>query len=245
MASASEPAPTTIADDTLTAMVAVADLPSLLATLAHVCGEPQLVGSDLRLDASKHHEPQGGWSEEQQRAARAIALDKLIALRDAGWPAPPKPTAESVHPIIEWMMDSHASTDHVALLLEELGDPERDLRAQTWRLSDVVPGRDFRVAVIGAGMSGLLAAYRLRQAAIDVEVFEKNSEVGGTWLENTYPGCRVDVASHLYCYSFAQRDDWPQQFSTQPELLDYFRKFAADRDLLSSIRFDTEVKAIA
>ena len=75
-------------------------------------------------------------------------------------------------------------------------------------------------------MSGLLAAHRLHQVGIDVVVFEKNADVGGTWLQNTYPGCRVDVASHLYCYSFAQRDDWPQHFSTQPELLDYFRAFA-------------------
>ena len=77
-------------------------------------------------------------------------------------------------------------------------------------------------------MSGLLAAHRLRQAGIDVVVFEKNDDVGGTWLENTYPGCRVDVPSHLFCYSFAQRVDWPQHFSTQPELLDYFRRFATD-----------------
>lgn len=244
MASTSEPAATTISDEALTAMVAVADLPSLLATLAHVCGDPQLIRRDLRLDASKHHEPQGGWTEGQQSVVRAVALEKLVALRDAGWPQPPMPTAESVRPIIEWMMDSEASSDYVALLLEELGDPTRDLRAPSWRASEVAPGRDLRVAVIGAGMSGLLAAYRLRQAGIDVEVFEKNSDVGGTWLENTYPGCRVDVASHLYCYSFAQRDDWPQYFSTQPELLDYFRKFAADHDLLSSIRFDTEVKDI-
>jgi 4-hydroxyacetophenone monooxygenase len=100
------------------------------------------------------------------------------------------------------------------------------------------------VAVIGAGMSGLLAAHRLRQAGIDVVVYEKNPEVGGTWLQNTYPGCRVDVASHLFCYSFAQRDDWPQHFSTQPELLEYFKKFSADFDLRPLIHFSTNVEAI-
>ncbi len=47
-----------------------------------------------------------------------------------------------------------------------------------------------------------------------MEIFEKNDDVGGTWLENHYPGCRVDVPNHLYSYSFAQRDNWPQQFST-------------------------------
>jgi len=75
-------------------------------------------------------------------------------------------------------------------------------------------------------------------------VFEKNSDVGGTWLENTYPGCRVDVASHLFCYSFAQRADWPQHFSDQPELLAYFRRFADDSDLRPIIRLKTTVESI-
>jgi len=234
----------TISDQALSDMVAVADLPSLLAAVAHVCAAPQVIGAHLRLDATKHHEPQGGWTPAQQSEARDAALQALIGWRDAGCPAASKPTAEAVRPIMTWMMDADASDDYIALLLEELGDPAVDLRAPQWRADDLAPGRSLRVAVIGAGMSGLLAAYRLRQAGIDVEVFEKNADVGGTWLENTYPGCRVDVASHLYCYSFAQRDDWPQHFSTQPELLEYFRKFAADHDLLSLVRFNTTVDAV-
>ena len=58
--------------------------------------------------------------------------------------------------------------------------------------------------MIGAGASGLAAAHRLRQAGVEVVVFEKNEDVGGTWLENVYPGCRVDVPNQLYSFSFAQ-----------------------------------------
>jgi 4-hydroxyacetophenone monooxygenase len=76
-------------------------------------------------------------------------------------------------------------------------------------------------------------------------VYEKNPEVGGTWLQNTYPGCRVDVASHLFCYSFAQRDDWPQHFSTQPELLEYFKSFTDSFGLRPFIRFSTTVESLA
>jgi 4-hydroxyacetophenone monooxygenase len=75
-------------------------------------------------------------------------------------------------------------------------------------------------------------------------VLEKNRDVGGTWLENTYPGCRVDVPNHLYSYSFAPREDWPSQFSDQPALLEYFRRCADDLDLRPLIRFDTEVTAM-
>jgi 4-hydroxyacetophenone monooxygenase len=233
-----------VSDAQLAGLVSESDLPSLLAALAHVCNAPGLPGEGLYLDRAKHHLPQGGWSLEQQSRARAIALAALIGLRDAGWPAPPKPTGEALRPIITWMMATEASDDYLELLLEELGDPPADLRAPTWNITELAPDRAFRVAVIGAGMSGLLAAHRLLQAGIDVEMFEKNADVGGTWLQNTYPGCRVDVASHLYCYSFAQRDDWPQHFSTQPELLDYFREFANDSGLGAVIRFSTTVDAL-
>jgi len=242
MASRSEPVQFTSTDEQLAEMVAVADLPSLLATLAHDCNTPQLLEADLYLDPTKHHEPQGGWTPAQQAHARELALDALVGLRDAGWPVAPKPTADSVRPIIRWMTATETSDDYVALLLEELGG--EDLRAPSWKAEEIAPDRPFRVAVVGAGMSGLLAAHRLRQAGIEVVVFEKNSDVGGTWLENTYPGCRVDVASHLFCYSFAQRGDWPQHFSDQPELLSYFQRFADDSGVRSCIRFSTTVESV-
>ena len=241
MASPAEPG---ITDDQLAEMVAVADLPSLLAALAHITATPDLPGDGLFLDPTKHHETHGGWTPDQQAHARLLALRTLIDLRDAGWPAAPRPTADAVRPIMTWMTATETSDDYLALLLEELGDSADDLRAPSWTAAGVATGRPFRVAVVGAGMSGLLAAHRLRQAGIDIVVFEKNAEVGGTWLQNTYPGCRVDVASHLFCYSFAQRDDWPQHFSTQPELLAYFQRCADDFDVRRFIQFSTTVEAM-
>src|SRR5258706_4341222 len=202
-----EPAQSEVSKATLAEMVAEADLPSLLAALAHVCDRPGLLSDDLFLHPAKHHEPQGGWTLDQQAKARDLALSAWSELADAAWPDARRPTATLVRPIMSWMMATEASDEYVGLLIEELGDPVVDLRAPTWTAAGIAPDRPVRVAVIGAGMSGLLAAHRLRQAGIDVVVFEKNAEVGGTWLQNTYPGCRVDVASHLYCYSFAQRDD--------------------------------------
>src|SRR5205085_3547720 len=111
------------------------------------------------------------------------------------------------------------------LLRDELGLGE-DLRAPTWNKEDLAPARPFRVVVIGAGMSGLAAAHRLNQAGVDVVVLEKSDDVGGTWHDNSYPGCRVDVNNLFYCYSFAQRDDWPQHYSTHEVLLDYSHQVA-------------------
>jgi len=97
------------------------------------------------------------------------------------------------------------------------------------------------VAIIGSGMSGIVAAHRLAQAGVPFTIFEKNPEAGGTWFENTYPGCRVDVANHLYSYSFAQTGDWPQYFSTQPVLYEYFRSCLDRFGLREHVRFGTEV----
>src|SRR3546814_19238407 len=89
-------------------------------------------------------------------------------------------------------------------------------------------------------MSGLLAAHRLQQVGVEHTILEKHPDVGGTWLANTYPGCRVDVPNHFYSYSFAQSARWPQFFSTQPALLEYFQAFAAEQGLRDCIRFGTE-----
>lgn len=87
----------------------------------------------------------------------------------------------------------------------------RTSRAPGWRKDEVAPDVPFTVAVVGAGMSGILAGHRFGQAGVPYVILEKNADVGGTWLENTYPGCRVDVPNHLYSYSFAPTE-WTQHF---------------------------------
>src|ERR1700741_981469 len=104
MAPQLEPEHTPVSAAELAEMVAEAELPSLLAALAHVGERPGLLADDLVLQPAKHHEPQGGWTPEQQSHARRIALGALVELADAGWPAGPKPTAATVGPIMSWMM---------------------------------------------------------------------------------------------------------------------------------------------
>ena len=77
--------------------------------------------------------------------------------------------------------------------------------------------RDFRVAIVGTGFSGLGMAIRLKQEGIeDFVVFERADDVGGTWRDNTYPGAACDVPSHLYSFSFAPNPDWSRTFSRTP-----------------------------
>ncbi len=99
----------------------------------------------------------------------------------------------------------------------------------------------FAVVIVGAGMSGVLAGIRLGQAGIPYTIIEKNPGVGGTWYENRFPGSRVDVGNHFYCYSFAPDDGWTEFFAQQPELQRYFERCVEEFGVADHIRFGTEV----
>jgi cation diffusion facilitator CzcD-associated flavoprotein CzcO len=102
------------------------------------------------------------------------------------------------------------------------------------------------VVVIGAGFAGLGAAIRLRQSGIDdVIILERDSRVGGTWRDNTYPGAACDIPSLLYSYSFAQNPDWPHGYSGSHDILGYIEWMVERFDLHRLIRFNTEVTGLA
>ena len=87
-------------------------------------------------------------------------------------------------------------------------------------------------------------AIRLKQEGEhDFVLLERASEIGGTWRDNTYPGCRCDVPSHLYSFSFAPNPNWSSTFSPQPEILDYLKDSADRHGVLPHMRFETELEA--
>ncbi len=95
---------------------------------------------------------------------------------------------------------------------------------------------DVRVAIVGGGLSGIGAAAMLRRAGIgDVVVFERAGEVGGTWRDNTYPGCACDVPSALYSFSFAPNPAWGRLYARQPEIQDYARRVAREHGVLEHV----------
>lgn len=101
--------------------------------------------------------------------------------------------------------------------------------------------RSARVGIIGSGFAGLALAIRLRQQGdSDFIVLEKGDAIGGTWRDNTYPGCACDVPSNLYSYSFAPNPEWSTTFAHQPEIRDYTERVARDHDLHRSVHLNTE-----
>ena len=100
----------------------------------------------------------------------------------------------------------------------------------------------YDVAIVGSGFAGLGAAIRLRQRGVDnVVVLERALDLGGTWRDNTYPGCRCDVASNLYSFSFAPNPAWDNSYSYQPEIWRYLQRVANDHHLRDVIKFDHDV----
>ena len=109
---------------------------------------------------------------------------------------------------------------------------------QPWAQS----GRQPRIAIVGAGMSGIAAVVKLRKAGYtDLTVFEKTDKVGGTWRENRYPGLSCDVPSYLYQFSFEPNPDWTHRFSYGPEIQAYMERTAKKYGLTKVTRFNTPV----
>ena len=217
---------------------AAAEVHPLLCAVAHHTGDLSLLRDDLAPDQTQMLVPGRGLSPEQEDEARRLAADALLAHDDSGAPDHAL-TPDELRRVYAFLVGAGSTEQWEPFLSEELALAGTDPRRPTWHLDEV--GGAFRCAVVGAGASGLAAAHRLRQAGVDVTVFEKNGDVGGTWLENVYPGCRVDVPNQLYSFSFAQTNDWVSRFSAQPDLLAYLQGMAKELDLGACIRFSTEV----
>lgn len=107
------------------------------------------------------------------------------------------------------------------------------------------PPADFNVVIIGAGVTGVLAGIRLDQLGLSsFTILEKNPEPGGTWWQNSYPGCRVDTPSLLYSYSFAPDLGWPEHFSHQPDLLNYVKEIVVTSNIGNRLQCNTAVETM-
>ena len=99
------------------------------------------------------------------------------------------------------------------------------------------------IAILGAGLSGVLMGIRLIQIGLgDFVIYERQADVGGTWYRNTYPGLHCDMPSHIYCYSFEPNPDFSMVYAGQPEIQGYIRACAEKYGLMERIRFEASVE---
>ena len=235
--------PITADDTTIAAALEEASIPALVNALVHLTGDLNVLRCERNVDNDFFGDAQGGISAADQTRIKALALQALKRHRDNGCPALVVPDRAAIRTMMNFMIGEPLSDDYIEFLESELALNGEDGYALPTLLTRPATARaNFKVVIIGAGMSGLLAAIRLSEAGIPYVVVDKNADVGGTWLENVYPGCRVDSPNHTYSYSFAP-NDWPQHFSQQEVLRQYFARCAAEFGLREHIRFNTEVQS--
>ena len=231
--------------DALDQALLSAHQPALAAALVHITGDPNWLREEWRPVYAPLSRGDTGVPEAEQAKFRAEAKAALTAFFETdqapGRVLPP----EVLRKMMSFVAGAEIPDGYADFLTDELAIAGVSTKTPQWEtpiLKDAA--KRLHVLVVGAGMSGLLTGIRLSQAGVDFEIIEKNVDVGGTWLENTYPGCRVDSSNHIYSYSFEPNHNWPQHFSTQPVLLDYFRGVADRYRLREKVRFETSVETM-
>ena len=223
-------------------------IPALLMSCVHMADDDatreSILNGPLRPAGLFLNEVQGFMSEEDKAAVRALALGIISDYRDRGCPEPRPVDPALLTRMMGWIAAADVPDEYVPMMLEEMGLDVADARSDEL-VSDPAARAAFPVVVIGCGQSGLLAAIRLKQAGIPFRVIEINPGVGGTWWENTYPGARVDVGNHFYCYSFEPADHWSEYFARQPELQAYFAQVMHRYEIGEHVRFNTAVTSAA
>ena len=231
-------------DAAIAAALEAVSIPALMCSLVHMTGDPSWIRGEIRPLGAMLNEYQGYLPEDAKAEVRRRAQPAISAYRDGGCVLPPPPSPELVREMMAFLACEPVPDEAVPMFLEDLHLDGHDARAITWgaTIPDTVRA-DAHTIVIGCGEAGLLAGIRLAEAGLPFTIVEKNGGPGGTWWENRYPGARVDVGSHFYCYSFEPADHWTEYFSQHPELREYFDRVMHKRGIDAHCRFHTEVTA--
>jgi len=228
--------PFTTSDEEIAEALLDVSIPTLMLSLVHMSGDAGLIRGELKPAGLFLNEVQGYMSEADKAAVRKIALEVIADYRDRGCQEPEPIGQELLQEMMQWLVCEPVPAEYVPMLLEQMELDGTDSRAVLG-----TPADNFPVVVIGCGESGLLAGIRLKEAGIPFTIVEKNEGVGGTWWQNSYPGARVDVGNHFYCYSFEPTDQWTHFFAEQPELQAYFQTVMDKYDIGRHVLWETEV----
>jgi len=231
-------------DDALAVALADVNVPALLCSLVHMTGDPSWIRDRALGQLASAMDYQCGLTEADRDEIRSRALPAIAAYRDAGCQPHPLPR-DLLLEMMSFLAGKPLEGRIVPMLFEDMQFDGADSRAIAWA-NEIPEGTKAAspVVVIGCGESGILAGIRLSQAGLPFTIIDKNDGPGGTWWENRYPGARVDVGSHQYCYSFEPADHWSEYYCQQPELRDYFAAVVDKYGLRAHCRFGTTVTAV-
>jgi 4-hydroxyacetophenone monooxygenase len=230
----------TATDDELRAALGSANIPTLLLVLVHLTGDERWLAGPYRptRTVALDDNDTGGLPARRRAEIRDAALGVLRELREGTRTVPAPPPDDRIVELLGASLGEPVPAEYAEAMAEDGG-----FREPAWLRTRPAGGDHPRVLVIGAGISGVCIGIALQRLGLPFTMVERNDAVGGTWLENTYPGAGVDTPSHLYSFSFAPRPGWSRYYPKQPEILDYVQGVARHAGLLARIRFGTAVVA--
>ena len=224
----------------LQAALAEADLRVLLMVMFQVSGdecwlqEPYCPRRDVKLIADED----AGFAPELQAEIRAAAL-QMLADRDLPQ-AHPVPDEALLLRMMSVCLGEQVAPEYAPTMREQMGFAP--VLEGITRLEAAPDSNQLPVIIVGAGISGIVLGKMLLEQGIPFLIFDKNSQVGGTWWENTYPGCGVDTPNHAYSFSFGPRYPWRRFFSPRADIQDYLEQTAAAANLYPHIQFNSQVE---
>ena len=224
----------------LQAALAEADLRVLLMVMFQVSGdecwlqEPYRPRRDVKLISDED----AGFTPEIQAEIRAAAV-QMLADRESS-PVHPVPDEALLLRMMSVCLGEQVAPEYAPTMREQMGFAP--LLESLTPLEAVPDSKQLPVIIVGAGISGILLGKMLLEQGIPFRIFDKNSQVGGTWWENTYPGCGVDTPNHAYSFSFGPRYPWRRFFSPRADIQDYLEQTAAAANLYPHIEFNTEIE---
>jgi len=244
-----QPMKVTGTDDQIRAALLELNLPTLLMVMSQFTEDDRYLTEKYQPkpievpEGDLFPDDSGGYADEVATEIRKAAFDLICDLRDNGYELPGPPDLARMKQMMEFSTASPIDESYCRMLLEETCFVDRD---EQWRTELLKhrggkPVTDFSVIVVGAGMSGICTAVKLKDACINYTIIEKNPAVGGTWYENSYPDCGVDTPNHFYSFSFERNPNWSGYFSKRDELYAYFENCTDKFGIRDNIQFETEV----
>lgn len=218
-----------------------ADLNALRVALLQATGDPEYAAIPVeRIEVRAG----AGTSFVVAESHRQRLIDKAVAfLSDRPHEHEPTvPSDEQLRAFMELVAAGEPISDEDFDIRRPVPAFDDYPRAANWRRIPPSLPTSFQVAIVGAGFSGLGMAVQLERLGIPYVIYERRSEIGGTWSINTYPDARVDTPSAMYEFSFEKRYPWTEHFARQPEVRAYLDHIARKFGIFEKIRFNHDVK---
>lgn len=221
--------------ETVHSVVSAGNVACLLPVLYQLTGEEKWLSAPYTPRSPRGFEElnDGGLPPEIRAEIHDAVTDAVLDWCNGKPPAYPSPSGAELARLMSTAMGEPIGAEYSPMVAEQLGFAPYQPVDIGSRIQD--SRNDFHVAIVGAGISGLVCAINLEKAGIPYTIFERDEHLGGTWWANRYPGARVDIPSDLYSFSFHPKN-WSEYFARRDEIFDYVSDVAREHGIVERVR---------